>query len=145
MEFNSSIEVKRTNQRGKRLYTCAQFSSILKVLCEEHRMKIICFLMQGDRCVQEISWAIKIPQSLTSHHLKVLWDNGIVKRSRDERDSRWIYYSVNREALADLNALYLSFFDENRSGPWQPCCGSSVDCCGVERDANGITRCKIDF
>jgi ArsR family transcriptional regulator len=127
MGFNSLTDEKCP-------YTCAQLSSILKVLYEEHRMRILCLLMQGERCVQEISRAIKIPQSLTSHHLKVLWDRGIVKRCRDERDSRWIYYSVNREALAELNALYLRFFDENRSDPCQPsCCCRACVVAALER------------
>jgi len=125
-------------EKRKYPYTLAQLSSTLKMICEENRMKVLCFLMQGERCVNEIADALGLPQNLVSHHLKVLWREGIVNRCRDEQDSRWIYYSVNRDALADLNALYLSFFDEKRSTPWRACCGSSVSCCGVEGRANGL-------
>jgi len=118
------------------LYTLAQLSSTLKMICEENRMRVLCFLMQGERCVNEIAGALRLPQNLVSHHLKVLWREGVVNRSRDDQDSRWIYYSVNREALADLNALYLSFFDEKRSTPWRACCGSSVLCCSMEGQAD---------
>jgi len=135
MEVNSSTEKK------KRIQTCAQLANILKMLCEEHRMKILCFLMQRERCVCEIADALRLPQNLVSHHLKVLREMGIVNRYRDERDSRWIYYSVNREALANLNALYLSFFDEKRGTPWRPCCGSSMACCSIEGQASGL--CQI--
>lgn len=124
-------------EKRKYLYALAQLSSTLKMICEENRMRVLCFLMQGERCVNEIADALRLPQNLVSHHLKVLWREGIVNRYRDERDSRWIYYSVNRVALADLNALYLSFFDEKRSTPWRACCGSSVPCCGIEGQADG--------
>jgi len=124
------------------LYTLAQLSSTLKMICEENRMRVLCFLMQGERCVNEIADALRLPQNLVSHHLKVLWREGVVNRSRNEQDSRWIYYSVNREALADLNALYLSFFDEKRSAPWRACCGSGVPCCGIEGQADGLCLIK---
>lgn len=131
MGHNLAIEER------KYLYTLTQLSSTLKMICEENRMRVLCFLMQGERCVNEIAAALRLPQSLVSHHLKVLWREGVVNRSRDEQDSRWIHYSVNREVLADLNALYRGFFDEKRSAPWHACCGSSASCCGIEDQANG--------
>lgn len=124
-------------EKKRHPHTLAKLSRTLGMICEENRMRVLCFLMQGERCVNEIANALRLPQNLVSHHLKVLWKEGIVSRCRDEQDSRWIYYSVNREALADLNSSYLSFFDEKRSTPWRACCGSSFSCCGIEDQANG--------
>ena len=107
----------------------AQLSSFLKALCEENRMRILCFLMQGERSVCDLAACLDLPQNLVSHHLGVLRGWGLVIARRDERDARWVYYSVERAALAQLNALYLSFFGAERAEPWRLGCGSQADCC----------------
>ena len=107
----------------------AQLSSFLKALCEENRMRILCFLMQGQRSVCDLAACLDLPQNLVSHHLGVLRDSGLVTARRDARDARWVYYSVDRAALAQLNALYLSFFTAERAEPWRLGCGPQADCC----------------
>jgi ArsR family transcriptional regulator len=106
-----------------------QLSSCLKTLCEENRMRILCFLMQGERSVCDLAACLYLPQNLVSHHLGVLRGLGLVAAHHDEHDARLIYYSVDRDALTRLNALYLSFFAAERAEPWLPCCGSEADCC----------------
>lgn len=107
----------------------AQLSSFLKTLCEENRMRILCFLMQGERSVCDLAACLDLPQNLVSHHLGVLRGLGLVTARRDEHDARWVYYSVDRAALAELNALYLSFFAAKRAEPWRLGCGLEADCC----------------
>ncbi len=107
----------------------AQLSSFLKALCEENRMRILCFLMQGERSVCDLARCLDLPQNLVSHHLGVLREIGLVTARRDEHDARWVYYSVDRAALAQSNALYLSFFAAERAKAWQLCCGPEADCC----------------
>ena len=107
----------------------AQLSSFLKTLCEENRMRILCFLMQGERSVCDLAACLDLPQNLVSHHLGVLREMGLVTARRDEHDARWVYYSVDRTALAQLNALYLSFFAAKRAEPWRLGCGPEADCC----------------
>ena len=106
----------------------AQLSSFLKTLCEENRMRILCFLMQGERSVCDPAACLELPQNLVSHHLGVLREMGLVTARRDEHDARWVYYAVDRAALARLNALYLSFFAAERAEPWQLACGGQADC-----------------
>ena len=107
----------------------AQLSSFLKTLCEENRMRILCFLMQGERSVCDLAACLDLPQNLVSHHLGVLRGLDLVTARRDEHDARWVYYSVDRAALAQLNALYLSFFATERAEPWRIGCGPEADCC----------------
>jgi len=107
----------------------AQLSSLLRALCEENRMRILCFLMQGERSVCDLAACLRLPQNLVSHHLSVLRELGLVAARRDVHDARWIYYSVDRVALAQLNALYLSFFAAERAEPWRPCCDPESGCC----------------
>lgn len=107
----------------------AQLSNVLKTLCEENRMRILCFLMQGERSVCDLATCLGLPQNLVSHHLSVLRELGLVIARRDAQDARWIYYSVDRAALAQLNALYLSFFAADRTKPWQLGCCTGDECC----------------
>jgi len=107
----------------------AQLSSVLKTLCEQNRMRILCFLMQGERSVCDLAACLNLPQNLVSHHLSVLRGLGLVTARRDAHDARWVYYSVDRAALAQLNALYLSFFAAERAEPWWPCCDPEGGCC----------------
>ena len=107
----------------------AQLSNILKTLCEQNRMRILCFLMQGERSVCDLADCLGLPQNLVSHHLSVLRELGLVAARRDAQDARWVYYSVDRAALAQLNALYLSFFAADRAEPWQlGCCAGNEYC-----------------
>lgn len=107
----------------------AQLSSVLKILCEQNRMRILCFLMQGERSVCDLAVCLNLPQNLVSHHLSVLRELGLVAARRDAHDARWVYYSVDRAALAQLNALYLSFFAADRAEPWQLGCCAGDECC----------------
>jgi ArsR family transcriptional regulator len=107
----------------------AQLASLLKTLCEQNRMRILCFLMQGERGVCDLAGCLDLPQNLVSHHLGVLRELGLVTAQRDAHDARCIHYSVDRTALARLNALYLSFFTAERASPWRVGCCAETECC----------------
>ncbi len=95
----------------------------LKVLAEPKRLLIFNLLMDGVQCNCEIGEALNMPPNLISHHLSKLRAVGLVEVERDAVDSRWIYYSVNRAALEELNAAFGAFFDPNRIQPRRPTCG----------------------
>jgi len=59
-------------------------------------------LWAGERCVCELTAALGAGQSRLSFHLKTLKEAGLV---RDRRDGRWMYYSVNPEAVAEVGDL----------------------------------------
>jgi ArsR family transcriptional regulator len=52
-----------------------------------------------------------------------------VNAERDPLDSRWVYYSVNRTALDELNAAFGVFFDPERIQPRRLTCGPSAVVC----------------
>jgi ArsR family transcriptional regulator len=58
---------------------CAQR---LKVLAEPHRLAILKLLFTGPKYVWEINDSLPIEQSLLSHHLKVLRQEGFVASQR---------------------------------------------------------------
>ncbi len=59
-----------------------KLSDYLKAIGDENRLAILNLLKGGSLCVCDIFSEIKIPQNLTSHHLKVLKDSGLVESQR---------------------------------------------------------------
>ena len=71
-------------------------ADFLKVIAEDNRLKILCLLRRGEKCVCEIWQFLNLPQNLTSHHLKVLKDFGLVS-SRQE--GLKVFYKLNKEVV----------------------------------------------
>lgn len=95
----------------------------LKILADPRRLQIFNLLMEGVQCNCELGSALDLAPNLISHHLGVLRQAGLVDMERDSVDARWVYYSVNRTALAEINATFGAFFDPARIQPRQPSCG----------------------
>jgi ArsR family transcriptional regulator len=70
-----------------------------RALADETRLRIIERLADGEACVCDLTDDLSVAQSRLSFHLRALKDAGIVS---DRRDGRWVYYSLNREALIGL-------------------------------------------
>lgn len=66
-------------------------SSLLILVGEESRLKILCILKQGQHCVCEIEEHLNLSQSLISHHLKDLKTAGLIN---DKKKKQWVYYSL---------------------------------------------------
>ncbi len=95
----------------------------LKLLANPKRLQIVHLLMEGVQCNCELGDALEMAPNLISHHLGLLRDAGLVDVERDAVDARWLYYSLNEQALAELNAAYGAFFDPARIKPRRPTCG----------------------
>jgi ArsR family transcriptional regulator len=100
-----------------------QLSKWLKVLAEPKRLLIFNLLMEGVQCNCEIGDTLQMAPNLISHHLNRLRTAGLVDVERDALDARWVYYSVNRAVLEQLNAAFGTFFDPERIRPRHPACG----------------------
>ena len=95
----------------------------LKVLAEPKRLQILHMLMEGVQCNCELGDALGMAPNLISHHLRVLREAGLVDVERDSDDGRWLYYSINREALVKINRVFGVFFDPERLKPRRQTCG----------------------
>jgi ArsR family transcriptional regulator, arsenate/arsenite/antimonite-responsive transcriptional repressor len=107
----------------------------LKALANPKRLQILHLLMEGVHCNCELGDALNMPPNLISHHMSILRDMGLVDVERDAVDARWIYFSVNGAALADLNHLFDAFFDTGRIKPRRPTCGPQGSVINVDRIA----------
>ncbi len=83
-------------------------ADFLRIIAEPNRLKIVCLLREGAKCVCDIWQHLDLAQNLTSHHLKVLKDFGIV--SSKQQGSK-VIYAINRKVLrkfSNLLNLYLN-------------------------------------
>lgn len=103
-----------------------QLAGWMKVLSEPNRLLILNLLMQGIQCNCEIGEELQMAPNLISHHFRILREVGLVQVERDALDSRWVYYSVSRQALAELNQAFGAFFDPDRIQPRRPTCGPQL-------------------
>jgi ArsR family transcriptional regulator, arsenate/arsenite/antimonite-responsive transcriptional repressor len=82
-----------------------QLAVVLKALADPTRLRLLSLIQahaDGEACVCELSEPIELTQPTVSHHLKVLYDAGLVTR---ERRGTWVYYRAAPERLATLAHL----------------------------------------
>ena len=76
--------------------------TLFHALSDETRLALLDQLSAGERCVCELTDAMKAGQSRLSFHLKVLKDAGLLL---DRREGRWMYYTINPDAIDALGQL----------------------------------------
>lgn len=75
---------------------------LFHALSDQTRLSILQRLRAGERCVCDLTEALDAAQSRLSFHLKVLKDAGLVT---DRREGRWMYYTLNVDALAEMGEV----------------------------------------
>lgn len=59
-----------------------EMAELFKVFGDSTRIKILCILFEGEKCVQEITDAAGASQSAVSHQLRILKQARLVKNRR---------------------------------------------------------------
>ena len=70
----------------------------LRAISDPNRLKILCILQNGSKCVCEIVPAVGISDKLASHHLKQLKNAGLLL---EKREGRFIRYGLNKQAIKE--------------------------------------------
>ena len=82
-------------------------STLLKSMCNESRLMILCQLLDGEKSVGELEKLIGISQSALSQHLARLRHNNLVDT---RRQAQVIYYRLKgHEVPAIMETLYKLF------------------------------------
>ncbi len=100
MNMRSYSCCSRLSQQEKEI---ARLSSLLKLVSEESRLKLLCILRKGEHCVCELMEQVDLSQSLISHHLKDLKDAGVVM---DDKRGLKVYYSLTDKGKHITNLLF---------------------------------------
>ncbi|MGD0373684.1 MAG: metalloregulator ArsR/SmtB family transcription factor [Streptosporangiaceae bacterium] len=82
-----------------------QIAPQLKALADPVRLRLMSLVAShsgGEACVCDLNAAFDLSQPTISHHLKLLYDCGLLDR---EKRGVWVYYRARTEALASLGAL----------------------------------------
>jgi ArsR family transcriptional regulator len=79
-------------------------AALFKALADPARVRIVNMLATADEdvCVCDLTRELGLSQPTVSHHLRKLADAGLLRR---RRQGTWAYYSLDREALARLEAV----------------------------------------
>lgn len=81
---------------------------LLKTIAEPNRLKMLCFLRNGEACVCDIWKSVGITQNLASHHLKELKRAGFVS---DRKEGLKVHYSINQDGIANFRTLLNTFLN----------------------------------
>ena len=73
----------------------------LQAIAEPNRARIVALLSHGEHCVCDVGDTLALSPALVSHHLRVLRGSGLL---RERRSGRWVYYSLDLDALERLRA-----------------------------------------
>ena len=82
-----------------------QIAPLLKAIADPVRLRLLSLVAShadAEACVCDLNDAFDLSQPTISHHLKVLHESGLLDRTKR---GVWVYYSLNRTALADLSHL----------------------------------------
>src|ERR1700722_12040069 len=82
-----------------------QIAPLLKALADPVRLRLMSLVAShegGEACVCDLNDAFDLSQPTISHHLKVLYEAGLL--DRDKRGV-WVYYRARPQALAALGVL----------------------------------------
>ena len=74
-------------------------ASLLKVVAEPNRLKILEMLSCGEMCGCDILAHFDFTQPTLSHHMKILCDCGLVIA---RKDWKWTHYSIDKNTLECL-------------------------------------------
>jgi DNA-binding transcriptional ArsR family regulator len=101
-------------------------AEFLRLMADPTRRRIFLHLMAGEVCNCELVGQLGLAQNLISHHLRQLRQAGLIRARRDDRDQRWVYYTVDRDVLAERHREVSALFDPARLGQRDPDCGPAA-------------------
>lgn len=76
-----------------------KLSDFYKIFSDTTRLRIIDYLFDGKKCVNEISDALKVSQSAISHQLKSLRQSDLVKT---EKIGKLVYYELKDDHIKKI-------------------------------------------
>jgi ArsR family transcriptional regulator, arsenate/arsenite/antimonite-responsive transcriptional repressor len=91
------------SQSSEKSDQVSKLSTLLRLVSDESRLKLLCILRKGRHCVCELMEHVDLSQSLISHHLRDLKDTGIVV---DDKKGLRVYYSLTEKGKHITDLLF---------------------------------------
>ena len=86
-----------------------EMAELFKVFGDSTRIKILCALFEGEKCVQDIADATGASQSAVSHQLRILKQARLV---RNRRQGKQICYSLADEHVKTILGMAREHLEE---------------------------------
>jgi len=87
-------------------HSATRLAAVLRVLADPGRLRILSLIHSQpthEACVCHLTDSLELSQPTVSHHLRVLFDAGLVER---ERRGSWVYYRTVPHAFDDLRTAF---------------------------------------
>lgn len=92
--------------------TINSIASLYKVFADATRVRILFSLRKAPLCVHDISLLLDVEQSAVSHQLKILRDQGVVKRERIGKNNHYSLDDSHVERILDLGLEHVEHKNE---------------------------------
>lgn len=96
------MEFKCCAKKSSEAKDVSKTYAFLRAVADPNRLKILCILQGGSKCVCEIVPAVGISDKLASHHLKQLKNIGLLT---EQREGNFIRYSLDRKIIKNYKSL----------------------------------------
>lgn len=106
----------------------ARLAALLRVLADPARLRILSLLQaqpSHEACVCHITPVLGLGQPTVSHHMRVLFEAGLVER---ERRGNWVYYRAMPGALDGLRAALAGADASSMGTTTATVCADSCEC-----------------
>jgi DNA-binding transcriptional ArsR family regulator len=97
------MEFKCCAKNSKEAENIDKTYAFLRAVADPNRLKILCVLQSGSKCVCEIVPAVGISDKLASHHLKQLKKVGLLI---EKREGNFIRYSLDKKAIREYKKIF---------------------------------------
>ena len=87
--------------------------NFLRIISEENRIKILCLLKKKEMCVCNIWQYLGMSQNLTSHHLKILKEFGVIS---SRKEGLKVFYKLNEKVVKKYLKLLDRFLGSQNYG-----------------------------
>ncbi|HAR99920.1 MAG: hypothetical protein US57_C0011G0136 [Candidatus Moranbacteria bacterium GW2011_GWC2_37_73] len=96
------MEFECCGKNSQEAENVAKTYAFLRAVADTNRLKILCVLQGGSKCVCEIVPAVGISDKLASHHLKQLKSIGLLT---EQREGNFIRYGLDRKAIKKYKVI----------------------------------------
>lgn len=110
----------------------------LQAIAEPTRARIVALLGHGEHCVCDVGDTLALSPALVSHHLRALRESGLL---RERHSGRWVYYSLDLDALERLRAAVTKLLTPTDESAAACLCSD----CGPERGPRFLETRLPDF
>lgn len=96
------MEFKCCGKKSLESENVASTYAFLRAIADRNRLRILCVLQNGSKCVCEIVPIVEISDKLVSHHLKQLKSVGLLI---EKREGNFIRYELNRKVIKEYKKI----------------------------------------